>query len=78
MDNIIYNQNDEAIGYYDAMKKMLQKQGRDFIKGEEYESAQDTCEMLIELENYKDFNGLLVMSENNGMGWTIREYKNPE
>lgn len=72
-DNVIWH-DDDTLGFYDDLKKMLKKQGRDFIEREEYESAQDACELLIELEAYKNYDGILLMTENNGMGWTISKY----
>ena len=56
------------------MKKGLEKQAGDFVKGGDYEQAQDTCDMLLELEKWREFEGLLVLSENNGMGWTVSKY----
>ena len=76
MENCIFDDNtDGTIGFYKDMKSGLVEQGRDFIKSGDYEQARDVCDMLLELEEYREFGGLLLLSENNGMGWTITKYK---
>ena len=45
------------------------------IKIDEFEDVEQYLEELEEINEYKDSDGLLVLSENNGMGFTCKEYK---
>lgn len=75
MENCIFNDRDETVGYYKDIKAGLEKQGKEFIDSGDYEQAQECCDILLDLEKYRENERLLVLSENNGMGWTISEYK---
>lgn len=76
MENCIFDDaTSDTIGFYADMKKGLRAQAVEYIDAGDYENASDVCEILLELESWREFGGLLVLSENNGMGWTIKEYK---
>ena len=75
MENCILNDRDNTIGYYKDIKAGLKEQAEEFIKSDNFEMAQELADILLELEAYTDNESLLVLSENNGMGWTIKEYE---
>ena len=74
-DNIIFNDMDESIGYYKDFVKLY----KDLIKGatdsRNWEEVESLLEQIKEIEDYREYNGLLVLSENNGMGFTCNPYK---
>lgn len=61
---VIINNDDNVLGYYKDLKE------------DEFEAAGGMIEELIELEQYKEETKLLIMSENNGMGFTIGVFEN--
>lgn len=76
MKNCIFDDNtNDTIGYYKDLKAGLKEQAVEFLEAEQYEMVGDITSMLLDLEEYKESDNLLVVSENNGMGWTIREYE---
>ena len=74
-DNIIFNDMDESIGYYKDFVKLY----KDLIKGatdsRNWEEVESLMEQIKEIEDYREYNGLLILSENNGMGFTCNPYK---
>lgn len=75
-DNWIFNSNtNNTYGFYGGMKAELVKQLKDFTADEDWESVNEMTELLTELEQLKESNNMLVLSENNGMGYTIKEYE---
>ena len=73
MNNTIYNDyNDDTIGFYgdivDGYKKLI----ADDIMGENYDNAKDLIDQLGEVRATigKGYRGLLLLSNNNGMGFT--------
>ena len=74
-DNIIFNDMDESIGYYKDFVKLY----KDLIKGatdsRNWEEVESLLEQIKEIEDYREYNGLLILSENNGMGFTCNPYK---
>lgn len=75
-DNTIFDEDtNDTIGYYKDLKALLVKQAHEFIDTGDYEMCGDTMGVIVELDEYDDYAGLLRLSDNNGMGYTIREYK---
>lgn len=75
-NNVIYNDNNNsAIGYYKDLKAELKKIIEDYIKEDNWEEAKDMADLLLDLNAWTDNGNLLVLSDNNGMGYTIREYE---
>lgn len=74
-DNVIFNDMDESIGYYKDLYAMFVSVIEDALKKHDSELAQEQVGYLVELDEYKDYDGLLVLSDNNGMGYTIKEYE---
>lgn len=74
-DNVIYNSNDDStIGFYADLREMLRKQACEFVNSGDYEQASSMCDDLLELDELRDYDGLIVLSDNNGMGFTARKY----
>lgn len=78
MDNTILNDMDESIGYYGDLIKGYKELICDEIKRGDFETAKSLCDEALEIEEYKEYDGLLVLSENNGMGFTCKPYKESE
>ena len=76
MENCIFDdRNNNSIGFYNDLKRGLEEQGVEFMKSGDYEQAQVNCDILLELGKLREFDGLIVISDNNGMGWTCEKYK---
>jgi len=77
-DNVILNDMDESIGYYKDLYAMFVDVIEDALKKGDTDTAQEQIEYLVELDEWKDYDGLLVLSMNNGMGFTAKPYKKGE
>lgn len=75
MDNTIYNDMDETIGYYSDIARGYKKLIQEAVERDDYEEAKDLMEQLGEINEWTDCDGLLVLSMNNGMGFTCRQYQ---
>lgn len=75
MDNTILNDMDETIGYYSDLVNGYKKLIKEAVQDEDFEQAKDLMEQLEEINNWTDNDGLLVLSMNNGMGFTCRQYQ---
>ena len=73
--DVIFNSNDETIGYYSDLRKMLVEQVAEFVDKKDYEQATDMLDNLVELEKFGEYEGLLVLSNNNGMGFSVEKYR---
>lgn len=74
-DNIIETENEEVIGFFGDIKRYYKDTIDDALKLDQYDEAQDFINELKEIEDYKDYTGLLILSHNNGMGLTCEPYK---
>lgn len=74
--NTITNDKNELIGYYSDLVKEIKENASEALTANEYEQVEDMLEVLRLLDNFIDDDGLLVISENNGMGITVEKYKN--
>ena len=77
-DNIIYTDNDEAIGFYNDLYKLFVEQITNLLNGRDIENAQTQLENLSELAELCNYDGLIIVSDNNGMGFTATKYKGEE
>ena len=76
MENIIFDDNtNNTIGFYKDLVKAMKEETKKSVESGAYEQAQYNCEGLLELESMKDYEGLIVLSENNGMGFTAKTYE---
>lgn len=78
MNNIIVKDNGDAIGFYTDLTRENKTNAKQFIDENNWEEAETCIEIQRELDNYYDDDGLLVISENNGMGWNVKKYKGEE
>lgn len=78
--NIITDDLEQKIGFYKDLKAMLKSAMIDAIKADRYLEVitPEAVDLLDDLEKFKSYDGLLVLSENNGMVYTITPYKAPE
>lgn len=78
--NIITDDLDQKIGFYKDLKNMLKSTMIQAINDDRYLEVitPEAVDLLDDLEKFKSYDGLLVLSENNGMGYTITPYKAPE
>ena len=74
-DNVILNDMDESIGYYKDLYAMFESVIVDALKDRDSETAQEQVGYLVELDEWSDYDGLLVLSMNNGMGFTAKPYE---
>ena len=74
-DNVILNDMDESIGYYKDLYAMFVDVIKDALNDGDVTAAKEQIEYLEEMDEYKDFPDLLVLSMNNGMGLSVRPYK---
>ena len=78
MENTIYNDMDETIGYYSDLVSGYKKLIKEAVQEDDFDQARDLMEQLEEINQWTDNDGLLVLSMNNGMGFTCRPYKRTE
>lgn len=76
-DNVILNDMDESIGYYKDLYAMFESVIVDALKSKDTETAQEQIEYLEEMQAWEDYDGLLVLSMCNGMGFVARPYEKP-
>lgn len=75
MDNTIYTDMDETIGFYKDLARGYKEMISEAVGREDYEDAKDLMEQLEEIKEYKEYDDLLILSMNNGMGFTAKPYK---
>lgn len=72
--NTIFNDKDETLGYYKDIVALYQ----DLISGaterNDMEEVKDLAEQLDEINEFSEYEDLLVLSMNNGMGFTCKKY----
>ena len=73
-DNIIYNDKDQTIGYYNDLYKMFKEVIIEMLRGRNVEGAREQLEYLGEMGEFANYDGLLVLDMNNGMGFTCKPY----
>ena len=75
-DNIIYNSYDNThIGYYKDLTAYIENCLDDYKESKAWESVKDMADLLLDLHKWADNPNLLVLSDGNGMGYMIEEYK---
>lgn len=75
MNNIITNDRDEVIGYYNDLYKMYVEEITNLLNSRSLEEAQSQLENLNEMAELCNYDGLIILSDNNGMGFTARKYE---
>ena len=72
--NVIYNNNDETIGCYNDLYKIFTEEIKRMLDGHDIEGAKEQIEYLEEMSELANYDGLIVLSMNNGMGFTAKPY----
>lgn len=75
MSNIIHTDNGGAIGFYNDLYKEIRNEITQSIEGRDVERAKELIDQLDEMGEHANYDGLLELSMNNGMGFTCRPYK---
>lgn len=77
MENLIYNSNtDETYGLYKDIVRFYQKEIKSAVDRADLDEARDLMDQLDEVIRCADNgNNILVLSMNNGMGFTCKVYK---
>lgn len=73
MGNVIEKDGD-LFGFADDLKRYFETLIQQAIENGDYENADDPLEILKELQRFENEWAILVVSENNGMGYTVRKY----
>lgn len=71
--NLIFDGSD-LIGFGRDLRAYLLGLLGDFAKDGNTEDAREVLEMLEDLKDFENETGLLIISDNNGMGNTVRKY----
>ena len=77
-DNIIYDKDDNAYGFYNDLYKLFTDQINDLLKGRNIEEAELQLSNLNTLADLCNYAGIIKCSNNNGMGFTATPYKGEE
>ena len=72
--NIIENDYGDCIGFYSDLADCLWAEVKQATEEKDIERARDMLEQLEELLEYREYTDLLIISDNNGMGFTVRKY----
>lgn len=73
MNNVIARDED-LLGFFEDLREYTEGMLKEVIDKHNYEDLDLLIETLKELEQHKEYGGILVISNNNGMGLTVREY----
>ena len=72
--NVIYNSNDETIGYYNDLYNIFAEEVKKMLDGHDIEGAKEQMDYLNDLSDLANYDGLIILSMNNGMGFTAKPY----
>lgn len=77
MENLIFNSNtDETYGLYKDIVRFYQKEIKSAVDRADLDEARDLMDQLDEVIRCADNgNNILVLSMNNGMGFTCKVYE---
>lgn len=72
--NTIFNDMDETLGYYKDIVALYQDLINGATERNDMEEVKMLADELDEINEFSEYDGLLVLSENNGMGFTCKKY----
>lgn len=75
MDNFITTDTGDTIGFYKDLSNFDKKQMHLAVDKNDWESVETFIEIQRMLDKYIEYDGLLVISDHNGMGYTVEPYK---
>lgn len=74
-DNIIYDRDDNAYGFYSDVYRFYTEQINTELENKNLEQAELLMEDLKEVEKLSEYGGIIKLTNNNGMGFTATPYK---
>lgn len=77
-DNIIYDGDNNAYGFYNDLYKLFKEQIDVEINERNIEQAKMLLEELDDLADLCNYGGIIKVTYNNGMGFTATPYKGEE
>lgn len=76
MSNIITkDSNGDMIGYYSDLSKYNKDEIKKAVEINDWESAEMFIGIQKDLDDWTDYDGLLVITDSNGMGYRVMRYK---
>ena len=72
MKNIIENEN-EMYGFYSEIRAYLKDILERYLNDYNYSEAESIIELIELLDKYKYSDNILMISDSNGMGYTVSE-----
>lgn len=72
--NVIITDTGDTIGFAHDLKNNVLDDMKYFIGEENWEMVSTLSDIMVALQTWQDSPCLLVLSDNNGMGYTVREY----
>ena len=72
MKNIIENEN-EMYGFYSVIRAYLKDILERYLNDYNYSEAESIIELIELLDKYKYSDNILMISDSNGMGYTVSE-----
>lgn len=72
MENIIENEN-TIYGFYSAIRAYLKDILEKYLNDYNYGEAESIVELIELLDKYKYSDNILMVSDSNGMGYTVSE-----
>ena len=73
MNNVI-TRDEDLLGFFEDLREYTESLLKEVIDKHNYEDLDLLIETLKELEEHREDGGILVISNNNGMGLTVRKY----
>lgn len=75
MNNYIQKDNGDTIGYYSDLTRFNKEEIKKAVEINDWESTEMFIGIQKDLDDFKDYDGLLVVSDHNGMGYGVMRYK---
>lgn len=75
MNNYIQKDNGDTIGYYSDLTRVNKEEIKKAVELNDWESVEMFIGIQKDLDDFTDYDGLLVVSDHNGMGYGVMRYK---
>lgn len=78
-NNNVIQKDDNIYGFYGDILEYLKEEMRTCINDNNFNFiSPDQADLLDELTKYNNYDGILKLSDNNGMGWTVEKVAKDE
>ena len=78
-NNNVIQKDDDIYGFYGDILEYLKEEMRMCINDENFSFINaEQADLMDELTKYQNYDGILKLSENNGMGWSIEKVAKDE